>query len=416
MAQVDAVVVGAGLAGLAAARHLAIHGWEVTVLESGDAVGGRVRTDRVDGLLLDRGFQVLNPAYPEAARVLDHAALDLRSFVPGVLVRTPRGAHHLGDPRRRPLRTPAALSPTTGSLLGKARLAAYLLRTAASPVERILARADETADAALREAVGDPVLIDTVLRPFLAGVFLEPDLTTSRHFLDLVLRSFAAGVPAVPAAGMQAIPEQLCAALPQGTVRLGTPVVSVRPGVVRTTDGELRARVVIVAVDPHTAGALLPGLDVPRGRAVTTWYFLADSAGRDLTGGEPVIVVDRQGPVVNTVVLTHAAPSYASDGRVLVSASALGSHTTAAMAAAVRAHLGLLYGVPTTAWEQVACYPIAYALPAFEPPAAVRRPVELADGLIVAGDHRDTPSIQGALVSGRRAASAALRSARRLAA
>lgn len=412
----DAVVVGAGLAGLSAARHLAIHGRDVVVLEASDAVGGRVRTDRQDGLLLDRGFQVYNPAYPEAARVLDHAALDLRPFVPGVQVRTPRGPHHLGDPRRRPLWAPGALSPATGSVLGKARLAAYLLRTASSPVSRVLARPDGTADSALREAVGDPVLVDTVLRPFLAGVFLEPDLATSRHFLDLVLRSFATGIPSVPAAGMQAIPEQLAAALPDGTVRLSTPALSVAPGVVRTADGEVRARTVIVAVDPATARVLLPGLDVPRGRGVTTWYFLADARARDLTGGEPVIVVDRDGPVVNTVVLTHAAPSYAPAGHVLVSASALGVHPSRSMADAVRAHLGLLYGVPTARWEQVACYPIAYALPAFEPPASVRRPVEVADGILVAGDHRDTPSIQGAMVSGRRAATAALRAGRRLAA
>ena len=65
----DVVIVGAGLAGLAAARHLAIHGVDVVVLEASDAVGGRVRTDRVDGLLLDRGFQLYNPAYPEPSRV-----------------------------------------------------------------------------------------------------------------------------------------------------------------------------------------------------------------------------------------------------------------------------------------------------------------------------------------------------------
>lgn len=416
MTRYDAVVVGAGLAGLSAARHLAVHGWDVIVLEASDAVGGRVRTDRFDGLLLDHGFQVYNPAYPEAARVLDHAALDLRPFAGGVQVRTPRGSHRLGDPRRHPAWAPGALSPATGSVLGKARLAAYLLRTAVTPVDRVLARPDGTAAAALREAVGDPVLVDTVLRPFLAGVFLEPDLATSRHFLDLVLRSFATGAPSVPAAGMQAIPEQLAAALPTGALRLRTPARSVAPGVVQTSDGEVRARTVIVAADPVTAGALLPGLDVPRGRAVTTWYFLADAPADALTGGQPVIVVDRHGPVVNTVVLTHAAPSYASDGRVLVSASALGFHQTGTMATAVRAHLGLLYGVPTTGWEQVGCYPIAYALPAFEPPASVRRPVHVADGIVVAGDHRDTPSIQGAMVSGRRAATAALRAGRRLAA
>lgn len=410
----DAVIVGAGLAGLSAARHLALHGREVAVIEASDSVGGRVRTDRRDGLLLDHGFQVYNPAYPEAARVLDHAALDLRAFVPGVQARTARGPVRLGDPRRRPLWAPGALSPASGSLLGKARFAAYLLRTASSPAADILERPDSTTRAALADIVRDRTLIEAVLQPFLAGVFLEPDLATSRHFLDLVLRSFATGVPSVPAGGMQAIPEQLAAALPDGTVRLSTPVLGVAPGLVRTADGEIRARSVIVAADPGAAGRLLPGLDVPAGRSVTTWYFVADSPASALVDGEPVILVDRHGPVVNTVVLTHAAQSYASSGRVLVSASALGTHASAAVDHAIRTHLGLLYGVPTSGWDLVGRYPIGYALPAFEPPASVRKPVELSDGLIVAGDHRDTPSIQGAMVSGRRAAVTVLRAGRRL--
>ncbi len=52
----DVIVVGAGLAGLHAALRLQAAGREVIVLEASDAVGGRIRTDEVDGMLLDRGF------------------------------------------------------------------------------------------------------------------------------------------------------------------------------------------------------------------------------------------------------------------------------------------------------------------------------------------------------------------------
>ena len=403
----DVVIVGAGLSGLAAARRLAIQGVDVLVLEASDGVGGRVRTDDVDGLRLDRGFQLYNPAYPEAARVLDHAALDLKAFVPGVVAMTDSGPVRLGDPRSRPSWAPDALSRRSGSLAGKLRFAAYAWRASRTPARRLATSVDFSAEVALRSAGIDDAFLETVLRPFLAGVFLEDRLETSRRFLDLILTSFVSGTPSVPAAGMQAIPDQLHASLPPGTVRLHTPVRSIAGGMVRTDDAEIVARAVIVATDPPTAAELLPGLHVPPGRAVTTWYFVADGDPARLTDGDPVLVVDRSGPVLSTVVLTHAAPSYATGGRILVSASALGLHADDASQARARGHLSRLYGVGTDAWTHVATYPIPYALPAMLPPLDTRQRVACGEWLFVAGDHRDTASIQGAMVSGRRAADAA---------
>ena len=408
----DVVIVGAGLAGLSAARQLAIHGVDVVVLEAGDEVGGRVRTDRVDGLLLDRGFQLYNPAYPEARRVLDHDALELRPFTPGVVATTDRGPVRLADPRKRPGWAADAASSRSGRLLGKLRFARYAWQTSRTPAAVLARRDDMPAEVALLSAGVDPAFLETVIRPFLSGVFLEDRLATSRHFMDLVLTSFVSGVPAVPAQGMQAIPEQLRDALPPGTVRLDERVQSVTDGVVRSTGGEVRAKAVIVATDGPAAAGLLPGLHVPEGRDVTTWYFLADGNPALLTGGDPILVVDgrsARGPVVNTVVMTHAAPTYASGGRTLVSASVLGLHASTEMDAVVREQLAQLYGVGTRGWEQVAAYPVRYALPAMVPPLDVRRPVALGEWLFVAGDHRDTASIQGAMVSGRRTADAALR-------
>ena len=395
--------MGAGLAGLACAWRLVRAGVDVQVLEAEAEVGGRVRTDARDGLLLDRGFQVHNTGYPEARAVLDHDALDLRPFVPGALVRLGDRLHRVADPRRAPrwaVRT--ALAPVGGprDKLALARLSAAAVLP--SP-DALLERPETTTAQALRDRGVSEEMVERFLRPFLSGVFLEDDLQTSSRFFELVWRSFAVGTQCVPAAGMGAIPRQLAQRLPPGVLRLGTPVDRVRAGAVDAGGTTLTARAVVVAVSAPAAARLLPGLEVPPVNGVVTHYHLAPEP--PVT--EPAIVLDgeRSGPVANTVVLTNAAPTY-GPGRHLVSSSVVSGD---ADEPAVRAHLARLYGVDTGAWEHVARYDVVDGVPSMAPPMGrFRRPVRLEAGLYACGDHRDSGSIQGALVSGRRAATAVL--------
>ena len=95
----DVVIVGGGAAGLAAARQLTAAGTQVLLLESGPRLGGRIVTDTVDGFRLDRGFQVVNTAYPALPDFLDLTELDLRLFDHGVRIADDRGRHLLADPR-----------------------------------------------------------------------------------------------------------------------------------------------------------------------------------------------------------------------------------------------------------------------------------------------------------------------------
>lgn len=407
------VVVGAGLSGLAAARYLTRRGVEVVVLEGSDAVGGRIRTDVVDGYRLDRGFQLYNPAYPEGARVLDHRALDLKPFVAGARIVLERGGRRrvqrIADPRRKPSWALPSLRAGIGSPLATARFGAYAASCAIRSVPDLGRAPDVTSEQALRRAGVDRTLMETVLRPFLSGVFLESELATSRRFLDVVLKSFVRGTPSVPALGMQRIPEQLAAGL---DIRLGHRVGAVSAHGVDVVGGDAHTgEAVIVATDPASAAALVTGVHAPAANAVTTWYYRPSCAPGELADGEAVLVLDgaRRGPLVNTVVMSHAAPDYAPPGSALVAASALGAADHPERDGRVRDHLAWLYGVPTRDWELIASYPIRYALPAMPVPFALQRPVRTGGGVYVAGDHRDTSSIQGALVSGRRAAQAVLK-------
>jgi phytoene dehydrogenase-like protein len=400
----DVVVVGAGLAGLRAAQLLSRRGLDVVVLEAADRPGGRVATDVVDGFRCDRGFQVLNTSYPALRAAADLDALDLRAFTPSAAVRDADGLHVYGDPRRRPALTPRmALDPLV-PLRDKAALGAWTARILAAGPRRVVAHGGRSAAADLAAAGVRGPVVDRVLRPFLSGVLGEGELATSAAYVRLVWRAFAIGTIAVPAAGMGAIPAQLAAGLPDGVLRLGRRVEAVHAGSVRVDGDELTARTVVVATDPVTASALLPGVAAPRMYALTTLYFVAPAP----PAHEPTLHLDGTGgPLANTVVLTEAAPGYSPDHRALVSSSFLGT-ADRVPEQVVRRELGRLYGVPTDGWEHLHTAEIPRALPALPAASPLRRDVALGDGLFVAGDHRDTPSQQGALVSGRRAAQAVL--------
>lgn len=412
--KIDVAIVGAGLAGLAAARQLSIHGFEVAIFESDSRVGGRVQSDRhASGAIMDRGFQLYNPAYPESARILDHSALDLRPFSSAVISCTPHGNVKLADPRKIPLWTPASALPQSGSVRAKLAFVKYALQQRKRPARFIATQTDQSAERALNRAGVTGDFYQEIIRPFLAGVFLEPDLQTSSRFLDLVLKSFLQGTPSVPALGMQAIPDQLAAALPSGVVRLNTKVSSITEDSVTAGGTTWQAKAVIVAADSSSAQKLI-GVESTPWNAVTTWYHLAPSS--TLTEGRPVLVVNGGGveplsntSIINSVVLTNAAPEYAP-GHSLISTSALGVHpaNTAHIGLHLQEALSRMYETDTSSWELIGHYPIAHALPSMPVPHAIRQSTR-HDKVFLAGDYRATSSIQGAMVSGRRAADSAIR-------
>jgi phytoene dehydrogenase-like protein len=408
---VDVAIVGAGLAGLACARELVLRGHSPIIVDAADAVGGRVRTDAHEGFLLDRGFQVLLTAYPEAQRVLDYAALDLRAFIPGALVRTRGGLARVGDPLRRPQDAPATLRAPVGTLFDKLRVAALKLDVARGSVDDLLLRKETSTLQALRDRGFSERMIDGFLRPLFAGVLLDPDLGTSSRVFEFTFRMLGGGDTAVPAHGMQAIPEQLAAGLPDGTIRLRSPVSGVAPSSVTLIDGEvLSADAVVVATDEPAARALLPAALPPRrGWSVGCLYFAAAAPPVD----EPILVLDGDGtgPVNNLCVPSAVSPHYAPAGQALVSASVLQPALTlddGALEAAVRAQLTGWFGPQVARWRHLRTDRIAHAQPpqtTLDPP---HRSSRTGAGIYLAGDHRDTASIDGALLSGRRAAEAVI--------
>jgi phytoene dehydrogenase-like protein len=403
------VIVGAGLAGLGCAVELAANGVECVVLEAADDVGGRVRTDVVDGFRLDRGFQVLLTAYPEAQRLLDYPALDLRRFYPGASIRRAGGFHRIADPWRRPMAGVMGLLRGAVSPVDALRIARLRRRVARSRGEPA-SPTEELTTARRLEAEGfSPSFINRFFRPFFGGVFLDAELTTSELQLEFVFRMFAAGHIAVPARGMGEIPRQLASRLPEGALRLETPVREVQAGGVRYFSGEwLTAAAVVVAVDGDEAAELIDTLDRPRWRGATCMYFAAESS--PLKG--PVLLLDGGdiGPINNLCVMSEVAPEYAADARALVSVTVLGVDADSGrdLESDVRRQLGEWFGPSVARWSLLRTYLIDRALPDQTAPHPRARPVRLESGVYICGDHRADSSINGAMASGRRAADAVL--------
>jgi phytoene dehydrogenase-like protein len=406
----DVLIVGAGLAGLCAARCLHAAGVSFQILEGSDAIGGRVRTDEEEGFLLDRGFQVLFTAYPEAQRVLDYPALDLKKFMPGAFSWFAGRMNELVDPWRVPGAWREAFRSDFGSFRDKLRIARLRSRLRGKSIEEIFARPERSTKDTLQALGFSQEFVHRFFRPFFGGILLDPDLKSSSRIFEFIFKMLSAGDTVVPSRGMGAIPAQLAAKLPPDSVRLNSHVEVLHENELTLAGGEtLRARAIIVAAEGPAAAHLI-GEAEHASRSVTCFYFSAEESPVP----HPTLVLngDGSGPVNNFTVMTEVAPSYAPPGKSLISVTVLGIQqlTDQQLGGFIIAQMKNWFGPVARSWKFLRSYRIPHAQPqqfpgTLEPP---QRPVRIRPGVYLCGDHRDNASIHGAMLSGRRAAEAVL--------
>src|SRR5260370_11960286 len=318
----DVLIVGAGLAGLCCARELQAKGVSFQILEASDGIGGRVRTDEVDGFLLDRGFQVLFTAYPEAKLCLDYSRLDLNPFFPGILSWYAGRMNKLLDPWRMPGAWKEAVQSAFGTLADKLRIARLRSRLRRTSIEEIFRRPERSTKEALASEGFSNEMIHHFFRPFLGGILLDGELKSSSRMSEFVLKMMSEGDASLPAGGMGAIPTQLSEKFPAATVRLNTRVEALHENELNLAGGEtLRARATVIAAEGPSAAHLVGEVE-PASRSVTCFYFAADES----PVAEPILLLngDGAGPINNFAVVSLVAPTYAPAGKHLVSVSVFG--------------------------------------------------------------------------------------------
>lgn len=417
------IVVGAGLAGLTCSKVLSNRGAEVVLLEASDGVGGRVRTDERDGFLLDRGFQVYFTAYPAARRHLDHAALDLRAFDPGAVIRRGNRASVLSDPLRDPgSMVPSLLSDvaTVSDKLRTLKLARSNAAKGAEAVGELDGGEDVSSLVYLREQRFSEGFIDDFYRPFYGGIFLDRSLTTSSRVLRFTFAMLATGETAVPARGIGEIPNQLASHLPTGAVRTNSPVEKLlregdRITGVGAAGGEHEADAVVVATEAPTAGRL-SGASVPQGAiGQVCAYFAAEGASGGASsgtsggasGGKKIVLNADVGRFVNNAVeLSAVAPSYAPRGQRLINAVSLSGFDASDEEVFRRAAADVSPWYPDADLRPFAVYRVPYSQ--FPQPPGVHAGLPgnrtRTPGLFLAGEYTEDSSINGSMLSGEKVA------------
>ena len=367
------VVIGGGLAGISAALTLQDAGESVELYEAADDLGGRVRSDYVDGYILDRGFQLINDGYPELKRLKVIGEIDFQRMSRSIDVMTPFGLTSIGDPRLHPLQ---ALTSPLGSFGEKFAFLRFLFSRAGADIS--------LRDSLLAHGAGD--FYSNLIEPFLKGVFLTPLEHVDSGYAQEIIKGFLQGSSGLPNAGVGAL-----------TSALGARIESVYLNSEIEDLAQFAGRKIVVATDAYTAAKLL-NLPAPAQQAGSvTWYHRLPSG---LVTSDRLRVASVSSHIVNSIAISNALPSYAPEGCTLISSTSCDSISDGQ----AQDEISKFWQVSPSECELISRYEIPHSLPIF---SSSRRRIEstlVEEKIAIAGDYLTAGSQNGALLSGRLAA------------
>ena len=398
-------IIGAGISGLSAGLHLHRKGFNIKIIEASDRVGGRIKTDIVNGYRLDRGFQVLLTAYPEAKQLLDYDALQLKTFLPGATVLYDGGQFEIADPFRRPSALLATAFAPVGSLKDKFNTFILKNKLIAKSVEGIFAQPQKSTVEQLKDYGFSSKMINRFFKPFFSGIFLENNLSTPNRMFDFVMKMFSEGDAAIPALGMEEIPKQLASQLPTACFTFNTKVEDIKGNTIYTSSGaEIQSDIIIIATEATGLISKFKSSVETKHHSVTNIYFEATVAPTN----KAVVILNasaKEKIVNNVTVMTNVSKAYAPAGKVLISVSCNGIFDTTdeELAQKIKTELQPWFGNQVANWSHLKTYKVNYALPnlAVLKDDLTVNDMKISDTLYCCGDHLMNGSINAAMKSGR---------------
>ena len=406
----DVIIVGAGLSGLSAAVHLHRQGRKVLILEASDRAGGRVKTDSVDGFILDRGFQVLLTAYPEAKKLLNYKDLQLCKMLPGATVLYDGGTFEIADPFRRPKALFSTLFAPVGTILDKINTLWLKNKLQKMSIDTIFTQPEQTTLQQLSDYGFSQKMIQRFYKPFLSGIYLENQLTTSNRMFDFVMKMFSDGDVAIPALGMEEIPKQLVSQLPESSIQYYKKVSKIVENTLILEDGTtFEANQIIIATNANELTKQFLPNQKTTAQQVTNVYFEAHTAPTK----KAIVVLNASSTkkwVNNLTVLSNVSKMYAPPEKVLVSISynGLAPIEDFELAENMKKELEQWYGKQVHDWKMIKTYRIDYALPIQD---SVKNElsiseIKISDTLFICGDYLLNGSVNAAFKTGRLVAEA----------
>lgn len=376
------LIVGGGIAGLQAANILHQNNTDFILFEKQASLGGRVSSTKKDGFILDRGFQVLQTSYSEVQRSLDLAKLQLHFFESGAMIKDQAFFN--------PLRRPFDLFTTDIITFKDAYSLAKIWFKLQGDVPALDGSKQTTQDLIESYSFSDRFKNEFLI-PFFQGVFLQETLTQPASLFFYYLQQFLYGNAAIPAGGMQAIPDQMASSLPTDKVNLNQEIVAIADKIITLKSGEMiEGEAVILAVDLPVAAKMV-GLQIPETLGSKTFYFSAKK-----TEKEPALLrLVGEPHLLHFTCLTDVNPDLAPKGKALFSATSLHGSSEKEVKEALGKQL------PGIKFTLIQSIDIPHSLQKVDTYEAVKK---AAKGIVLAGDYLEFPSLQGALLSGRKAA------------